>query len=131
MGIILLPLLMRFGLIYRIWAFQIFHVVGPWGERTEFSFWACARGSGASLGLPFPWAWRVGLCAYFLNPISFPPTLVYDECVQGLYRFLNRVRLPRVCSGLGWLGLCHRHMSCDIDDFSFFAPTSSSSFSFF
>ena len=122
---------MRFGLIYRIWAFQIVHVVGPWGEQTGLPFWADARGFGVSLGLPFPWAWRVGLRAYFLNPISCPPALVYGESVQGLYRFLNRVRPPRVCLGLGWLGLCRRHMSCDNDDFSVFVLTSSSSFSFF
>ena len=122
---------MRFGLIYRTWAFQIVHVVGPWGEQTGLPFWAGARGSGVSLGLPFPWAWRVGLRAYFLNPISCPPALVYNEHVQGLYRFLNRVRIARVCPGLGWLGLCRRHMSCDNDDFSVFASTSSSSFSFF
>ena len=122
---------MRFSLIYRTWAFQIVHAVGPWGEQTGLPFWAGARGSSVSLGLPFPWAWRVGLCAYFLNPISFPPALGYDERVQGLYRFLNWVRLPRVCLGLVWLGLCRCHMSCDNDDFSVFAPTSSSSFSFF
>ena len=122
---------MRFGLIYMTWAFRIVHVVGPWGEQTGLPFWADARGSGVSLGLLFPWAWRVGLRAYFLNLISCPSALVYGERVQGLYCFLNRVQLPRVCSGLGWLGLCRRHMSCDNDDFSVFAPTSSSFFSFF
>ena len=131
MTIILIPLLMRFSLIYRTWAFQIVHAVGPWGEQTGLPFRADVKGSGVSLGLPFPWALRVSLRTYFLNPISFPPALVYGERAQGLYRFLNRVRLPRVCSGLGWLGLCRRHMSCDNDDFSVFAPTSSSSFSCF
>ena len=29
LGIILLPLLVRFSLIYRTWAFQIVHVVDP------------------------------------------------------------------------------------------------------
>ena len=100
LGIILLPLLMRFSLIYRTWAFQIIHVVGPWGEQTRLPFWTGARGSGVSLGLPFLWAWRVGLHAYFSNPISFPSALGYGERVQGLYRFLNRVRLPRVHSRL-------------------------------
>ena len=80
---------------------------------------------------PVPWAWEVGLRAYFLNPISCPPALGYGERGQGLYRFLNRARLPRVRSGLVWLGLCHRHMSCDNDDFSTFALISSSSFNFF
>ena len=131
MRIILLPLLVRFNLIYRTWAFQIVHAIGPWDERTGLPFWAGTRDSGVSLGLPFPWAWRVGLRAYFLNPISCPPALVYDERVQGLYRFLNRMRLPRVCSRLNWLGLCRRHMSCDNNDFSVFTPISSSSFSFF
>ena len=57
LGIILLPLLVRFSLIYRIWAFQIGHAIGPWGERTGLPFWVGARGPGISLGLPFPWAW--------------------------------------------------------------------------
>ena len=46
------------------------HVVGPWGEQTRLPFWVGGRGSGISLGLPFPWAWRVGLRFYFLNPIK-------------------------------------------------------------
>ena len=131
MGIILLPLLVRFSLIYKTWAFQIVHAVGPWGEQNGLPFWASVRGSEVSLGLPFPWAWKVDLRTYFLNPISCPPALGYDERVQGLYRFLNWVRLPRVCSGLVWLGLCRRHMSCDNDDFSVFKPPFSTSFSFF
>ena len=57
---------MRFNLIHRTWAFHIVHVVGPWGEQA--GFWAGARGSGVSLDLPFPWAWRVGLHAYFFKP---------------------------------------------------------------
>ena len=57
LGIILLPLLLRFSLIYMTWALQIVHVVGPWGEQTGLSFWAGARDSGVSLGLPFLWAW--------------------------------------------------------------------------
>ena len=44
---------------------------------------------------PASWAWGVGLHAYFLNPISCPPALGYGEHGQGLYRFSNRVRLPR------------------------------------
>ena len=48
--IILLPLLVRFSLIYRTWAFQIVHFVGPWGEQTRLPFWVSARGSGVSLG---------------------------------------------------------------------------------
>ena len=31
LGIILLPLLVRFGLIYRIWALLDVRVTGPWG----------------------------------------------------------------------------------------------------
>ena len=80
---------------------------------------------------PASWTWGVGLRAYFLNSISCPPALGYGECGQGLYRFLNRMRLPRCCSGLVWLGLCRRQMSCGNDDFSTFALISSSSFSFF
>ena len=77
------------------------------------------------------WTWKVGLRAYFLNPISCPPALGCGKHGQGLYRFLNRVRLPRVRSGLVWLGLCRRQMFCGINDFSIFALISSSSFSFF
>ena len=77
---------------------------------------------------PAPWTWGVGLRTYFLNPT---PALGYGERGQGLYRFLNRVRLPRGRSGLVWLGLCCRQMSCDNDDFSTFALISSSSFGFF
>ena len=41
-----------------------------WGERTGLSFWAGARGLGVLLGSPLLWAWRVGLRAYFSNPIN-------------------------------------------------------------
>ena len=51
LGIILLPLLARFSLICRMWAFQIIHD-RPLGERTGPSFWAGARGLGVSLGTP-------------------------------------------------------------------------------
>ena len=70
LGIILLPLLAGFSLICRMWAFPIIHVVGLWGERIGLSFWADARGLGVSMGLPLLWAWRVGLRAYFSNPIN-------------------------------------------------------------
>ena len=69
--IILLPLLAIFSLICRMWAFPITYVIGLWGERTELSFWADARGLGVSLGWPLLWAWRVGLHAYFSNPIRY------------------------------------------------------------
>ena len=73
----------------------------------------------------------MGLRSYFLNPISCPPALGYGERGQGLYRFLNRVQLPRGRSRLVWLGLCRRQLSHDNDDFSTFGLASSSSFSFF
>ena len=38
-------------------------------------------------------------CAH-LNPISCPPALSYSKRGQGLYRFLDRMRLPCGCSGL-------------------------------
>ena len=41
------------------------HAIGPWGDQTGLPSWPGARGSGVSLGLPFPWAWRVGLRDYF------------------------------------------------------------------
>ena len=74
--IILHPLLARFSLICKMWAFPIIHVISLWGERTGLSFWVGARGLGVSLGLPLLWDWRVGLRAYFSNPISCPPALV-------------------------------------------------------
>ena len=70
LGIILHPLLARFSLICRMWAFPIIHVIGLWGEQTGLSFWDCARGLGVSLGLPPLWAWQVGLRAYFSNSIN-------------------------------------------------------------
>ena len=131
LGIILLPLMMRFGLIYRTWPFQVVRAIGPWGERTGLPFWIGAGGPGVSMSFPFSWTWRVGLRAYFLNSISCPPALGYGERGQGLCRFLNRVRLLRGGSGLVWLRLCRRQPSYGNDGFSTFALTSSSSFSFF
>ena len=89
--------------------------------------WAGARAPGVSLSLPSPWALASGPSRLFSNPISCPPAFAYGGCAQGLYHFLNRMRLPRVCSGLVWLGLSRHHMSCDNDDLSVFAPISSSS----
>ena len=70
MGIILIPLLVKFNLIYRTWGFRMVQSVGPWGEQIGLLFWAGAKGSGILLGLHFPSAWRVCLRAYFLNPIN-------------------------------------------------------------
>ena len=107
LGIILLPLLVRFSLIYRTWIFQIVHVVSPLSGQTGLPFWAGARGSGISLGLPFPWAWRVGLRAYFLNPISSPPSpWVRRACARAIsflesgatFTCLLRVGLVRALS---------------------------------
>ena len=69
--IILLPLLVGFSLICRMWAFSITHVISLCGERTGLSFWAGARDLGVSLGLPLLWAGRVGLSAYFPNRIRY------------------------------------------------------------
>ena len=44
LGIILLPLPVRFSLIYETWAFQIVQAIGPWGEGAGLPFWAGARG---------------------------------------------------------------------------------------
>ena len=80
LGIILLPLLARFSLICRMWAFQIIHVIDLWGERTGLLFWAGARGSGVSLGLPLPWAWLVRLRTYF-QTLSVAPQPLCTVCV--------------------------------------------------
>ena len=124
---------MRFDLIYKIWAFQVVRDIGPWGERTGLSFWAGAKGPGVSLSLR---TFFLGLVSgfarlFFLTLSVAPPALGYGEHEQGLYHFLNQVRLPRGLSGLVWLGLCRRQPSYDNDEFSTFALTSSSSFSFF
>ena len=105
--------------------------IDSWGDQIGLPSWAGTRAPGVSPGLPFPCALVGGPSRLFPNPISCPPAFAYGEHAQGLYCFLNRVRLPRVCSGLAWLGLSRRHMSCDNDDLSVFAPISSSSFSFF
>ena len=81
LGIILLPLLVRFNFIYKTWAFQIVHAIGSWGERTGLPFWAGARAPGVSPGLPFPWALASAPSHLFSNPISCPPALVYGERV--------------------------------------------------
>ena len=70
LGMILLPLLARFSLFCRMWAFQIIHAIGLWGEQIGPSFWAGARGMSVLLGTPLLWAWRVGLQPYFSNPIN-------------------------------------------------------------
>ena len=70
---------MRFSLIYRTWAFQIIHAIGPWGEQTGLPFLVGARGSDVSLGLPFPWAWRVGL--QLMMPFSTGIGLERVDCV--------------------------------------------------
>ena len=62
--------MIRFCLIYRIWAFQAVRAIGPWDEWTWLSFGAGAMGPGVSMSLHFSWAWLVGLRAYFLNLMS-------------------------------------------------------------
>ena len=61
-------------------------------------FGGCHQGPVTSTGPPFLilhlGLGRVGLCAYFLNPISYPPALGYGERGQGLYRFLDQARYP-------------------------------------
>ena len=103
----------------------------PLERMTWASILGRCRGPGRLIGPTFSLGLASGPACLFLNPISFPPALVYGERVQGLYRFLNRMRLPRVCSRLVWLRLYRRHMPCVNDDFSVFASISSSSFSFF
>ena len=55
LGIILLPLLMIYSLIYWIWVFQIVHATGPWGERTDSHF------------RPEPWDWAFYWTYLFLG----------------------------------------------------------------
>ena len=103
----------------------------PLGRMTWASVLGRYRGPGRLTGPILSLGLASGAARLFLNPISCPPALVYGERLQGLHRFLDWMRLPRVCSGLVWLGLCRRHMSCVNDDFSVFVPISSNSFSFF
>ena len=51
--IILLYLMMRFGLIYRIWTFQAVRAIGPWDERTGLLFLASARSLDVLMSLLF------------------------------------------------------------------------------
>ena len=66
--------MMRFGLIYRIWAFQAVRAIGPWGERTGLSFWAGARGPGVSMSLPFSLGLVNGPARLFFKPYQLPPS---------------------------------------------------------
>ena len=70
LGIILLPLLAKYRLICKMWAFQIIHDRPLRRVDWAFRFGLEARGLGASSGVLLLWAWRVGLRAHFSNPIS-------------------------------------------------------------
>ena len=78
LGIILFPLLARFSLICRMWAFPITHVIDFWGERTGLSFWAGAKGLGVSLGLFGPGEWA---CAPIFQTPSVAPQPLCMVCV--------------------------------------------------
>ena len=82
LGIILLPLLMRFGLICKTWAFQIIHAIGSWGERIGLPSWAGARAPGAYRACLFLGLWRVGLRAYFQTLSVAPQPL----CMEGVHK---------------------------------------------
>ena len=43
--IILLPLLIRFNLIYKTWTFQIVQTVGSWSKQIGLPFWTSVKGS--------------------------------------------------------------------------------------
>ena len=88
---ILLPLFVRFCLIYRInsyWEYPTFLIdeiqsdlqdmglpnyprpaFGPSGLGLRFGL--MQRGLDIALGAPLFWAWRVGIRAHFSNPINF------------------------------------------------------------
>ena len=83
LGIILLPLLARFSLICRMWAFQIIYD-RPLG-RADWAFvlgWSqgpgCFIGRASSLGLVS------GPASPFFKPYQLPPALVYGMHGQGL-----------------------------------------------
>ena len=78
---------MRFGLIYKIWALVL-------GLYLEDVIKGLLLVLGPLLLILCLGLGRVGLRAYFLNPISCPPALGYDERGQGLYRFLEQARYP-------------------------------------
>ena len=85
--IILLPLLVKFGLIYRIWTLVLGLYLGDVIKGLLLILGPLLLILRLGLG-------RVGLHAYFLNPINCPPALGYDERRQGLYRFLDQARYP-------------------------------------
>ena len=72
LGIILLSLLVKFGLIYRIWALVL-------GLYLRDVIKGLLLVLGLLLLIPRLGIGRVGLRAYFLNPISCPLALGYDE----------------------------------------------------
>ena len=62
----------------------------PLGGRKRAPVLGLRQGSGRFTGPsykspfnPAPWTWRVGLRAYFLNPISCPPALVIASMGKG------------------------------------------------
>ena len=81
LGIILLPLLMRFGLICRTWAFQIVHAIGSWGERIGLPSWVGARAPCVYRAFFFLGLWQVGLRAYF-QTLSVPFCVFWKQCLR-------------------------------------------------
>ena len=83
LGIILLPLLARFSLTYRMWASQIIH--DPPLRRVEWAFvlgWS--QGPGCFMGRAFTLGLASGPANPFFKPYQLPPALVYDVHGQGL-----------------------------------------------
>ena len=84
LGIILLPLLMSFSLICRMWAFLVTHVIYLWGERIVLSFWAGVRGLGVSLACLFfgPGKWVCAPIFQTLSVVVMKVEVLVDEVRQ-------------------------------------------------
>ena len=99
--IILLPLLARFSLICRMWAFQIIHDQ-PLG-RADWAFvlgWSqgpgCFIGRASSLGL------ASGPANPFFKPYQLPPQPLCTVCVGKGYN-ASRIRCNFHVSVRGWV----------------------------
>ena len=82
-GIILLPLLARYNLICKMWAFHIVHDRPLRGVDWAFVL-GWSQGPGCYIQLLSSLGLASGPASLFSNPISCPPTLVYGMRGQGL-----------------------------------------------
>ena len=84
--IILLPLLVRFSLIYRMWVFQIIH-----DRPLERANWAFVLGWSQGPGCFIGRASSLSLRTYFSNPIRFQTSINSINLYYNYkYKILNK-----------------------------------------